>query len=1049
MPVESSPVEIRITVVDANSGEVIATLERNLTQVGAAGASSGQKVAEGMDRITGHSLTALDNVRLLRDDIGIRIPRSMEKAIASSQMMMAGINAIGKGLLALGAIDIGIRIAEGLKHVWDEYLSLTSAAQKYNEEVQKSRQEDFSNTRSLEDTRLRIDAATKSMNALNAAAKEFASGDTFWGRVSAFMMNPQAAIVNQVAAHQMSKQAVQSQAERDKLAVRQIEQQHQQNLLQIEKNHALDAELRGHAKITAEMEKQRALNSENRDYNTRMSKTLGNPVSADSGASEEQLKNEIAARKAQAETFNLAREQAHELMRLHQEAIQAELHGEALYKAQEAAAIEELKYKDIDSVAARNDVHQKFHAEEMKRLEEERAEVEKRAREVQATGLSGIAKIQFEGQSRDQDILTDVRRGKYLSLEDAQRDRVSNQQATNNEIAQTQDEFRRKVDQIVDESAQHQISGFARIRAEEKRQLDALLDDFKKTYGQMNPDSAEYKQGQIQLYRGEQAIHGGAYQQQVDLARKNEEETEQIEAQARAKSLAADKQQTAAIEAEYEERLRKYQEQLQQQEISEQDFNRRVMAAQRERDAQMVEESRRAREKMAGEFASFFRNPTEALKNIGEKMAGEAAAAMVQRIQGRLQGRTSTAPGAGFGGIFDRIAGVHLPGMPEYPQHGTGIGNAARGMMTVAQAQIYITGTASIIGGGTASYGGATIASAGTSSIGSIGATEPCASSPSITGGLTLGAGGTIVPQGAGIGPGGTGGIGAAGILGNVQQGVQVAKSTRDLLGSFKNGNGGFGQSMLGGGGVRSNAAGAAGGLLGLYSAFQGNGGFGGAASGALSGMQFGMSVAGPIGAAVGAVGGAILGAIGFGGRERARVYWLKQGRPRMNNDLDSFQQGSMDYLTAYMDIEQLETEAKHTTNKMGAAAESYYQDTIKKEIATAEQKLTREQKAGRSEFGFSAAMFDIGTDYVPRTGLAVIHEGERIVPSDQNERITRAIESGSGVMPADTGSGGDTHLHVHAIDTKSAVQFLMSNKQAVRAALNASFAEYGGMANV
>src|SRR5579883_1511604 len=242
MPVESSPVEIRITVVDQNSGEVIANIERNLTQVGAAGASSGQKVAQGMDRITGHTLTALDNVRLLRDDIGIRIPRSMEKAIASSQAMMGAINAVGAGLLAIGAIDIGIRIAQGLKHVWDEYLSLTSAAEKYNEEVQKSKQEDFSNTRSIEDTRLRIDEATKSMNALNAAAKEF-TGGSFWGEVQAFILNPQNAIANRLLAHSMAGEAVQSQAVRDKLGPREIEQKHQQNLLQIENNHALDAEL--------------------------------------------------------------------------------------------------------------------------------------------------------------------------------------------------------------------------------------------------------------------------------------------------------------------------------------------------------------------------------------------------------------------------------------------------------------------------------------------------------------------------------------------------------------------------------------------------------------------------------------------------------------------------------------------------------------------------------------------------------------------------------------------------------------------------------------
>jgi hypothetical protein len=54
-----------------------------------------------------------------------------------------------------------------------------------------------------------------------------------------------------------------------------------------------------------------------------------------------------------------------------------------------------------------------------------------------------------------------------------------------------------------------------------------------------------------------------------------------------------------------------------------------------------------------------------------------------------------------------------------------------------------------------------------------------------------------------------------------------------------------------------------------------------------------------------------------------------------------------------------------------------------------------------------------------------------------------RAAFSGANTMPAE--SGGDVHLHVHAIDAKSSVQFLMANKHAVRSALNASYAENSG----
>ena len=58
---------------------------------------------------------------------------------------------------------------------------------------------------------------------------------------------------------------------------------------------------------------------------------------------------------------------------------------------------------------------------------------------------------------------------------------------------------------------------------------------------------------------------------------------------------------------------------------------------------------------------------------------------------------------------------------------------------------------------------------------------------------------------------------------------------------------------------------------------------------------------------------------------------------------------------------------------------------------------------------------FDKGTDFVPNDMLAMIHKGERIVPAAQN------------TAPPYTGGnagGGDTHLHVHAIDARGVKQF-------------------------
>jgi hypothetical protein len=267
-----------------------------------------------------------------------------------------------------------------------------------------------------------------------------------------------------------------------------------------------------------------------------------------------------------------------------------------------------------------------------------------------------------------------------------------------------------------------------------------------------------------------------------------------------------------------------------------------------------------------------------------------------------------------------------------------------------------------------------------------------------------------------------------------------------------------FSSSVLGGGLTKSNTLGVAGSALGLFGAYK-QGGVGGIMSGAMSGAKLGMDIGGPIGAGIGAVGGAVLGL--FGGNEPARVWWLKQGRPRLSNDMDAFNQGSMDYLAAYMDIEQLKTDAHNTLSKMGLAGSRYYHDTVTHETDAAEQKLTREQKAGRSAYGMSSASYDVGSPYVPADQIAQVHQGERIFTADHNERMVRAFEQGSAVHAsyrdamqspaarvAAPASAPGPELHLHAIDAKSSVQFLTDNADAVRAAYNKSFGNYGGSAD-
>ena len=82
-------------------------------------------------------------------------------------------------------------------------------------------------------------------------------------------------------------------------------------------------------------------------------------------------------------------------------------------------------------------------------------------------------------------------------------------------------------------------------------------------------------------------------------------------------------------------------------------------------------------------------------------------------------------------------------------------------------------------------------------------------------------------------------------------------------------------------------------------------------------------------------------------------------------------------------------------------------------------------------------------------------------MPSDQNERITRAVESGASLSAIHASyqtamqsrdarqgsSGGDRNLNmnVHAIDARGVAQFFDKYKHHMRAALNDSYAENSG----
>ena len=67
-------VQITINVTDGNAAEAVQQVVAQLNAIGPAGEAAGAAGGAGLDQISTHALTSLDNVRLLRDDLGVRIP---------------------------------------------------------------------------------------------------------------------------------------------------------------------------------------------------------------------------------------------------------------------------------------------------------------------------------------------------------------------------------------------------------------------------------------------------------------------------------------------------------------------------------------------------------------------------------------------------------------------------------------------------------------------------------------------------------------------------------------------------------------------------------------------------------------------------------------------------------------------------------------------------------------------------------------------------------------------------------------------------------------
>jgi hypothetical protein len=248
-----------------------------------------------------------------------------------------------------------------------------------------------------------------------------------------------------------------------------------------------------------------------------------------------------------------------------------------------------------------------------------------------------------------------------------------------------------------------------------------------------------------------------------------------------------------------------------------------------------------------------------------------------------------------------------------------------------------------------------------------------------------------------------------------------------------------------------------------------------GAMGGASIGGMIGGLVGGPVGAligmGVGAVGGALVGFIGSlfsdHGLSKAQHYNTDVVIPSIQKEMDGFNSGG-GYDSASQDLNNLMVQAQQQCKSFGTAAVSYYNSTIVGEITAAQAQVDRESKGGRANVTMSASQFDSGGvvssfgDMAtgPFSGLVHLRMGERVMnpmASMMHAPLLDAMNSGSAALasmrrsaPLTGGStaGGDTHVHISALDANSFHHWArMGGAQMIQSVVNGNTARYAGKA--
>ena len=1069
-------VQITINVTDGNAAEAVQQVVAQLQAIGPAGAAGGAEAAAGLDQVGSHALTSLDNVRLLRDDLGIFIPRAMEKAIASSSMLSGAIAGMGSGLLAMGAVDIFIHIGESIYNAYEKYVSLNAAQDAFHKAQLEMQEKDFINVHSIETAVDRLGQAKQQMVDMKDAAESFSNSG--WADAIGGLLSGNAGQLGQGVskigvAHQMAEGSATSAAQAQEIALAQNGLFHEQMMAGIEAAHAGDSALKGQAKITAELQKQLDINKEKQAYTQVQESARGNIGASGTGNMERETADSAARAKARAEEIELQRQYTDQVIQMQNEATNASLEGNALRAAQEQQEIDAVtrkfqegeisKQAEMAETAA---VQQKFAMQAAKLQEELDTQTKHLSDEANQAGMKGMRLLSAQLQTQLDSINAAEKKavgpgGTETSAQttDFNSQRDSARQIFYQKGVEEQTAYEEKIQQSMNRSDDFELQGYARIAAESKKQLDAMATADAEYYGDIGQALDAYNSQAIQ-------VEADADRQRQQLHQKTMQELTKEEQQTARELLPEWQQAMLAIEDQYADRLHQVQQDVKTHVMTEQEGATAVAAAWQLASVQMQKSEEDARNKIASGLQGMFEHPEKffedaAMKTGFQLMANEMlsvfksstpAGGILQYLFGMgPEMNTSTNPmdamksALGMGG-HAAAAGAMNPGMMQFQQGSTTLLTGSQALMQAATALQSAAG----------SMGGGGIGGGGGMGFGGLG-----------LGGSSSGSGG-----GSGASPfaSGAAGLGAS---------SPMPETMADPMAGSLSADGSFMSAQPGGAGMGAAMGIVGGGLMAatsIYSAYQDSNPVAGAVGGAMGGMEMGAAlgsvipglgtvVGGAIGAIAGGIGGLLAGIFGDKGKSQAEGLDVNTIQPELSKDMQDFETGRSGYSTIASDLSNMLTSAKNSTTTWGSGARNYFNSNIQPEINAALLSIQKQEAAGRSAVTLSAGQYHSGGS-IGGFGDLATSDTEGFIHAMRNEFVVQpmaaqahgpllnAINAGNVSysstvqprMPASASGGGMT-LTIQAMDSKSVAQWAKAGGgRALVSAMNQAQTQYSGV---